>query len=123
MIDACSLQPDIDLLPFGDQTEIGERVCKFLICLKKTHNHMKGFNLSVSVSGHQPEWRAEAENLCGQSFVPKHQHRLLGKLKIFLSLNFLLNVQNIGNPAEFCLFFFFFTMCNLKKVVMALILM
>lgn len=26
MIDACSLQPDIDLLPFGDQTEIGERV-------------------------------------------------------------------------------------------------
>uniref|UniRef100_A0A8C4GWI8 ATP-binding cassette, sub-family C (CFTR/MRP), member 9 n=2 Tax=Dicentrarchus labrax TaxID=13489 RepID=A0A8C4GWI8_DICLA len=25
MIDACSLQPDIDLLPFGDQTEIGER--------------------------------------------------------------------------------------------------
>lgn len=24
--DACSLQPDIDLLPFGDQTEIGERV-------------------------------------------------------------------------------------------------
>lgn len=35
VIDACSLQPDIDLLPFGDQTEIGERVCKFLICLKK----------------------------------------------------------------------------------------
>uniref|UniRef100_A0A8C5RA15 ATP-binding cassette sub-family C member 9 n=1 Tax=Leptobrachium leishanense TaxID=445787 RepID=A0A8C5RA15_9ANUR len=26
VIDACSLQPDIDLLPFGDQTEIGERV-------------------------------------------------------------------------------------------------
>lgn len=25
VIDACSLQPDIDLLPFGDQTEIGER--------------------------------------------------------------------------------------------------
>jgi len=28
VIDACSLQPDIDLLPFGDQTEIGERVRK-----------------------------------------------------------------------------------------------
>lgn len=112
VIDACSLQPDIDLLPFGDQTEIGERVCKFLICLKKQqHNHMKGFNLSVSVSGHQPEWWAEAENLCGQSFVPKHQHRLLGKLKI--PLNFLFNVQNIGNSSEFCLFFFF-TMCNLN---------
>lgn len=26
VIDTCSLQPDIDLLPFGDQTEIGERV-------------------------------------------------------------------------------------------------
>nr|XP_023647098.1 ATP-binding cassette sub-family C member 9-like [Paramormyrops kingsleyae] len=25
VIDACCLQPDIDLLPFGDQTEIGER--------------------------------------------------------------------------------------------------
>ncbi|XP_051544323.1 ATP-binding cassette sub-family C member 9-like isoform X1 [Myxocyprinus asiaticus] len=25
VIDACSLQPDIDILPFGDQTEIGER--------------------------------------------------------------------------------------------------
>uniref|UniRef100_A0A8C1P4L9 ATP-binding cassette, sub-family C (CFTR/MRP), member 9 n=1 Tax=Cyprinus carpio TaxID=7962 RepID=A0A8C1P4L9_CYPCA len=25
VIDTCSLQPDIDLLPFGDQTEIGER--------------------------------------------------------------------------------------------------
>uniref|UniRef100_A0A674DRZ9 ATP-binding cassette, sub-family C (CFTR/MRP), member 9 n=1 Tax=Salmo trutta TaxID=8032 RepID=A0A674DRZ9_SALTR len=25
VIDACSLQPDVDLLPFGDQTEIGER--------------------------------------------------------------------------------------------------
>ena len=30
MIDACSLQPDIDLLPFGDQTEIGERVHQIL---------------------------------------------------------------------------------------------
>lgn len=29
VIDACSLQPDIDLLPFGDQTEIGERVRSF----------------------------------------------------------------------------------------------
>lgn len=25
--EACSLQPDIDILPQGDQTEIGERVC------------------------------------------------------------------------------------------------
>lgn len=80
----------------------------FNLPLKKKHNHMKGFNLSVSVSGHQPEWRAEAENLCGQSFVPKHQHRLLGKLKIFLPLNFLFNVQNIGNPSEFCLLFLFY---------------
>lgn len=26
VIEACSLQPDIDILPQGDQTEIGERV-------------------------------------------------------------------------------------------------
>lgn len=26
VIDACSLQADIDILPEGDQTEIGERV-------------------------------------------------------------------------------------------------
>lgn len=31
VIDACSLQPDIDLLPFGDQTEIGERVCSSVL--------------------------------------------------------------------------------------------
>lgn len=31
VIDACSLQPDIDLLPFGDQTDIGERVCTRLL--------------------------------------------------------------------------------------------
>lgn len=31
VIEACSLQPDIDLLPFGDQTEIGERVCSFAL--------------------------------------------------------------------------------------------
>lgn len=28
VIEACSLQPDIDILPQGDQTEIGERVSK-----------------------------------------------------------------------------------------------
>lgn len=34
VIDACSLQPDIDLLPFGDQTEIGERVrCTVRFCV------------------------------------------------------------------------------------------
>ena len=26
MIEACALQPDIDMLPAGDQTEIGEKV-------------------------------------------------------------------------------------------------
>lgn len=30
VIDACSLQPDIDILPHGDQTQIGERVGKQL---------------------------------------------------------------------------------------------
>uniref|UniRef100_A0A8C7H4R9 ATP-binding cassette, sub-family C (CFTR/MRP), member 8 n=1 Tax=Oncorhynchus kisutch TaxID=8019 RepID=A0A8C7H4R9_ONCKI len=30
VIEACSLQPDIDILPQGDQTEIGERVTHFI---------------------------------------------------------------------------------------------
>lgn len=33
VIDACCLQPDIDLLPFGDQTEIGERVGILPFCV------------------------------------------------------------------------------------------
>lgn len=28
VIEACSLQPDIDILPHGDQTQIGERVSR-----------------------------------------------------------------------------------------------
>lgn len=31
-------------------------------------------------SGHQPERRSETENLCGQSSLPEHQHRLLGEI-------------------------------------------
>ena len=27
MIESCALQPDIDMLPAGDMTEIGEKVC------------------------------------------------------------------------------------------------
>lgn len=55
VIDACSLQPDIDLLPFGDQTEIGERVSEIFIChfcsfasAVFPHNHcvIQGINLS-----------------------------------------------------------------------------
>lgn len=30
VIEACSLQPDIDILPHGDQTQIGERVSRSL---------------------------------------------------------------------------------------------
>lgn len=119
VIDACSLQPDIDLLPFGDQTEIGERVYSFFTLhnmqlwlfiiiyiirlnqLTRCMFKIKGRDicdmfvgvLCVFVaslmsflvtcccdSGHQPEWRSEAEDLCGQSSLPEHQHRLPGEL-------------------------------------------
>lgn len=30
VIDACCLQPDIDILPHGDQTQIGERVSDYV---------------------------------------------------------------------------------------------
>lgn len=55
VIDACSLQPDIDLLPYGDQTEIGERVwksnvtfklCQFLHPGTKLMFLFQGINLS-----------------------------------------------------------------------------
>lgn len=39
MIEACSLQPDIDILPQGDQTEIGERVSVLLITILSTVDH------------------------------------------------------------------------------------
>ena len=32
VIDACALLPDLKILPGGDETEIGERVIKFLFC-------------------------------------------------------------------------------------------
>jgi len=28
VIEACALQPDLDILPAGDMTEIGENVCQ-----------------------------------------------------------------------------------------------
>lgn len=37
VIEACSLQPDIDILPQGDQTEIGERVSLPLITPLQSH--------------------------------------------------------------------------------------
>ena len=30
VIEACALQPDLEILPAGDSTEIGENVCIFL---------------------------------------------------------------------------------------------
>lgn len=29
IIEACGLKPDLEILPGGDQTEIGEKVCDF----------------------------------------------------------------------------------------------
>ena len=34
VIDACALRPDLDVLPAGDSTEIGEKV-KILFCKKR----------------------------------------------------------------------------------------
>ena len=34
ILDACALIPDLQILPGGDQTEIGERVCFRTIALK-----------------------------------------------------------------------------------------
>lgn len=90
MIDACSLQPDIDLLPFGDQTEIGERVGgaswqnggggggvgKRLLRLQ---GHFLLHPPNPNLPGHQPERGPAAEDLRGPSALPEHQHRLPGE--------------------------------------------
>jgi len=31
VIDACALRPDLEILPAGDKTEIGERVLRFIV--------------------------------------------------------------------------------------------
>jgi len=33
VIDACALRPDLEILPAGDETEIGERVLYFFVIL------------------------------------------------------------------------------------------
>lgn len=59
--------------------------CHWIFCRKRIFKwHFYLFLVlccfsSCSHSGHQPEWRSETENLCGQSSLPKHQHRLLGE--------------------------------------------
>lgn len=30
VLDSCALRPDLEILPAGDSTEIGERVCSFV---------------------------------------------------------------------------------------------
>lgn len=90
VIDACSLQPDIDLLPFGDQTEIGERVGG--ACWRAGWLPPCGDDVTLHLlllllfllplnSGHQPQRRAAAEDLRGPSALPAHQHRLSGELQ------------------------------------------
>jgi len=38
IIDSCALGPDLEILPGGDQTEIGEKV-KYLMCIRTTYRY------------------------------------------------------------------------------------
>jgi len=54
VIEACALQPDLDILPAGDMTEIGENVCRqclldlarLFLAKKKQHSSYFGHNVS-----------------------------------------------------------------------------
>ena len=37
VIDACALGLDLEILPGGDQTEIGEMVINYILTIKETH--------------------------------------------------------------------------------------
>lgn len=63
VIDACSLQPDIDLLPFGDQTEIGERVGGSCCCA--TYWYLCGNDFISSLSSSPPLAATQGINLSG----------------------------------------------------------
>lgn len=76
VIEACSLQPDIDILPQGDQTEIGERVSedeKRKSCLIRRKTSALTFLLFFN-PGHQPVGWAEAADRCSPSPVSADQH-------------------------------------------------
>ena len=72
IISACSLGPDFNTLAGGDLTEIGEKVSDNKI--EKEYKEViitvsLNQKISLSISGHQSEWRTEAEDFAGQSGV------------------------------------------------------
>lgn len=95
VLEACALTPDLEVLPGGDMTEIGEKVqeggtflicsltplffCFFLICwqqlwfLLNRSVTFKAYALrnSFPTTGHQPLWWAEAEGEPGPSSVQR----------------------------------------------------
>ena len=57
VLDACALYQDLQMLPMGDMTEIGEKVVYFFLSNKKL--------------GNQPIRRPKSKNIVGQSSVSK----------------------------------------------------
>lgn len=73
-------------------------------------------------SGHQPEWRSEAEDLCGQSSLPEHQHRLPGelsqqKIKYTDGSLSLMSVLEHTEREEFLRLRFFMINCTIQHIV------
>lgn len=64
VLDACALQPDLNILPGGDQTEIGEKVCLKLQVLYRTFDIFCLLGL-----GYQSIWWPEAANLIGTGLL------------------------------------------------------
>jgi len=52
VIDACALRPDLDILPAGDKTEIGERVLYHIFVLFH-YPHRQGCSQEFAIGGGQ----------------------------------------------------------------------
>ena len=67
-IEVCGLGADIDLLPEKDATVIGDQVSEI------TRRCSQCYRALISLSGHQLEWRSEAESESGKGCVSRQWH-------------------------------------------------
>lgn len=75
VLEACALLPDLEILPAGDATEIGEKVWKFIngkymIFVSKSFEFYLNYNICVH-TGIEPLRWAETEGKPGQGCLQK----------------------------------------------------
>lgn len=70
VLSACALKPDLEMLPGGDRTEIGEKGRPYLLFKNTCSRKTKRFSfVCILRCRDQPLWRSEATSKFGQSRV------------------------------------------------------